>query len=154
AYIAAFRHVVDIMRQQRADNVAFVWQASASPLDDILENGAHENLRDWYPGGEYVDWIALSWFLPPNARPTATRIAVPTQLDLANEVLEIARAEHKPVMIAEATPQGIDLGRLERANISAIWDGAAGQDVRAMSADAIWRQWYEPLFAFIDAHRD
>lgn len=153
-YITAYRRIVDVMTAQRVTNVAFVWQASTSPIDDILENGAHESIRDWYPGSEYVDWVALSWFLTPKAKPAVGKITPPTQLKLANEVLELARAEKKPVMIAEATPQGYHLGDLTRANISPIWDGAAGQNVAKKTADQIWREWYQPLFSYIEANRD
>jgi len=153
-YVAAYRRIVDGLRARNVDNVAFVWQASASPLDDILEHGHHENLRDWYPGSQYVDWIALSWFLPPHATPRASGFAVPDQLALANEVLAIARTEHKAVMIAESAPSGYDLSRLTRANISPLWNGPAGADPVPRTADEIWTEWYEPLFSFIETNRD
>ena len=63
SYILAFRHFVDVLRDQGVKNVATVSQASASPLDDLNE-GQHEDIGDWYPGDDYVDWIGMSWFLP------------------------------------------------------------------------------------------
>ena len=153
-YIAAYRHIVDGLRARGVSNVAFVWQASASPLDDILEQGRHENVRDWYPGASYVDWVGLSWFLPPQSAPSASKMKVPGQRELAQEVLDLARSEHKPVMIAESTPQGYDLKLLTHANISPIWDGPAHGDLVKRTPEQIWREWYAPLFAFIDAHRD
>ncbi|HMN47224.1 MAG TPA: glycosyl hydrolase [Povalibacter sp.] len=152
-YIAAYRRIVDGLRARQANNVAFVWQASASPIDDVLEHGKREKLRDWYPGAAYVDWVGLSWFLRPKAQPGATRTRVPDQLELAQEVLEFARAAGKRVMIAESTPQGYDLSTLTRSNISPIWDGAPHADTVKRSADEIWAEWYEPLLSFIDANR-
>lgn len=153
-YIAAFRRIVDTMRAAGASNVAFVWQASASPLDDVLEDGRRERIEEWYPGAQYVDWVGLSWFLPPNERQSIGKVAVPTQLVLANEVLAFARAASKPVMIAESTPQGYDLAALSVANISPLWDGRAGDDARQLDAKEIWRTWYAPLFDFIATNRD
>ena len=135
-------------------NVAFVWQASASPIDDILEQGRHENIRDWYPGAGYVDWVGLSWFMPPQSVPRASKVKVPGQLELAQEVLDVARSEHKPVMIAESTPQGYDLTALTHANISPVWDGPAHDNFVQRTPEQIWREWYVPLFTFIDANRD
>lgn len=153
-YVAAWRRIVDRMRAQEVSNVAYVWQASASPVDDVLDGGRHDKIRDWYPGGDYVDWVGLSWFLTPAEAPRVGNIRPPTQLQLADEVLALARREHKPVMIAEAAPQGYDIGGLSRANRSPIWDGAAGSGRVAKTPDEIWREWYEPLFAYVDANRD
>ena len=153
-YIAAWRHIVDGLRARAVTNVAFVWQASASPIDDILEQGRHENIRDWYPGASYVDWVGLSWFMPPQSEPRASKLKVPGQLELAQEVLDVARSEHKPVMIAESTPQGYDLTALTHANISPVWDGPAHDNLVQRTPEQIWREWYVPLFSFIDANRD
>jgi hypothetical protein len=153
-YIAAWRHIVDGLRARKVKNVAFVWQASASPIDDILEQGRREDIRDWYPGATYVDWIGLSWFLAPDFKARATRLQVPGQLELAQEVLDFARAEHKPVMIAESTPQGYDLTALTRANISPVLDGPARGDLVARSPMQIWQEWFTPLLDFIAANRD
>jgi len=153
-YIAAWRYIVDGLRARAVTNVAFVWQASASPIDDILEQGRHENIRDWYPGASYVDWIGLSWFMPPQSEPRASKLMVSSQLELARDVLDLARAEHKPVMIAESTPQGYDLAALTHANISPVWDGPAHDNLVQRSPEQIWREWYLPLFSFIDANRD
>ncbi len=149
SYILAYRRIVDVLPKQGVSNVKFVWQASASPVDDIID-GEREEIRDWYPGDGYVDWMGLSWFLPADE----TRQGAPSQRELASEVVEFARSRGKPVMIAESAPQGFDLTRLTRANIGPVWDGPAGQGQKTLSANQIWQLWYEPLFDFIDDNRD
>lgn len=153
AYVAAYRRIVDTLRAQGVTNVAFVWQASASPVDEVIEGGRREMLRDWYPGSTYVDWMALSWFLRPEEK-SAKGVERMNQLQLADELLALARAERKPVMIAEASPQGYDLKALSNANISPLWDGAAGADVVARTPQQIWLEWYQPIFSYMDANRD
>lgn len=153
-YKTAFRRIVEHTRREGAANVAFVWQASASPLDDIIEGGKRERVEEWYPGADVVDWMGLSWFLPPEARPTATEVRPPTQRELADELLALARREHKPVLIAESAPQGYDIARLTRANISPLWNGKAGDGLVRYDAAGLWREWFRPLFDYIAANRD
>lgn len=153
-YVAAFRYLVDRVRAGDAENVRFVWQASASPLDDVGEE-RHEDIASWYPGDDYVDWLAFSWFLPPDARPsTGIRYKPPTPLELAEEVLALARNAGKPVMVAEAAPQGFDLAKSTRRFIGAHWDGLASDGLRRYDDHAIWETWYAPLFALLHDNRD
>jgi hypothetical protein len=149
AYIAAFRRIVDGLRHAGANKVAFVWQASASPIDDVIDAG-HERIEDWYPGDDYVDWMGLSWFLRADEGPQPAI----TQRQLADEVLAWARARDKPVMIAEAAPQGYDLEQLTRANSSPLRDGPTGQSRQQKTADEIWQEWFVPFFDYIDLNRD
>ena len=153
-YVAAYRHIVDRIRSGGADNVSFVWQASASPVDDVLDGG-HEDIDRFYPGDDYVDWFAFSWFHHPDAAPAVPGQHRPaTPRELAGEVLALARAAGKPVMVAEAAPQGFDLRRSSRRSISAVWDGDAGTGPTALSTDEIWDAWYGPLFRLLDGNRD
>ena len=151
-YVTAYRRVVDVLNQQGVDNVAYVWQSSSSPIDDILE-GYFENINDWYPGDAYVDWVGLSWFLLPDETPTAGGNPA-TQSQLAEDVLSFARSRGKPVMIAESTPQGYDLQALTNANISPVWDGTAGANIRSLTAQQLWNEWFVPFFDFIHDNSD
>lgn len=157
AYKAAFRRIVDGIRAGGARNVRFVWQGSAAPVDDVIEGGARERIADWYPGDAHVDWVGLSWFLPPDETsplPAVRRLKPPTPRALMTELTQFARAHGKQVMIAESAPQGFDLARSTRRAVSPLWDGAAGTLRSRLSAGAVWRAWYEPYFAFIRAHHD
>ncbi len=54
-YVAAWRHIVDIFRQEGATNVRWVW----SPHVPIANSTPFEEL---YPGDDYVDWVALDGY--------------------------------------------------------------------------------------------
>ena len=58
AYIAAWRHVHDILRGVGADNVAWVWAPNAESCPDTQGNDMHR----YYPGDEYVDWIGVDGY--------------------------------------------------------------------------------------------
>jgi hypothetical protein len=154
-YIAAYRRIVDVLREQGADNVEYVLQASAAGVDEIIDGG-HEDISRWYPGDEYVDWLALSWFMNPDER-SIVRQAKFTPMspgELSDEVLQLARKKGKPVMIAEASPQAMDLNENFTADHSPLWDGEPATDQQSMTDDEIWDYWFAPLFAYMEDNRD
>lgn len=89
-YVKAYRRIVDLMRSEGADNIAFVWHSYAAP------RYRNYPLTDWYPGDDYVDWFALSIF--------AHAYNSPDMGPQAAEMLALARDKKKPVMIAETNP--------------------------------------------------
>lgn len=82
-YVQAFRRIMDRLRAQGVANVAAVWQSSGYTT-------SKNTLLQWYPGDEYVDWVAYSYFKQSNP---------------SGGMMTIARERGKSVMIAEATPQ-------------------------------------------------
>jgi hypothetical protein len=153
-YVAAYRRIVDGLRAENADNVQFVWQSAAFPLD-ILNDGGYTDIRQWYPGDEYVDWMGLSLFLLLDEGPgIETDFEPPTARQLIGKVLELAREQDKPVFIGEASPQGYDLARNTNANIAATWDGPQGEGRRKVSPEEIWDEWFAPVFEFLEENRD
>lgn len=48
-YKKAWRYVNDIFREEGAENVIWVW----NPWKDV-------NMKEYYPGGDYVDWIGVT----------------------------------------------------------------------------------------------
>ncbi len=141
-YIKAYQHVVKIARPIGGKNFVSVWQACASPIDDAIE-GRHEDITDWYPGSEYVDWFGLSWFITHKE-----------QDSLANEVIEFARKEKKPVLIAESTPQGYDFSDLTKKKISPVWDGTPATGTKSKTPDEIWDEWFKPFFKYTEDNKD
>lgn len=111
-YVKAYRHVVDLMRAKGVDNIAFVWHSYASkPFKDYP-------LSAWYPGDDYVDWVAISVFGHAYG---GTDFG-----PYCNNVLKFAKQHKKPVMIAESNPiNGIDKKSIE-----------------------VWNQWFINFFTF------
>jgi hypothetical protein len=86
SFVAAWRHIVTLFRQQGATNVIWLWQVnSASPKTGPV--------RDWWPGSHYVTWVGISgyYFLPNE---TFGYIFKPV-------VAQIRRFTQAPVLIAE-----------------------------------------------------
>ena len=148
-YIAAYQHIVSGISKSGAENVQYVWQAGASIIDDLIEQ-SHEDIKDWYPGDDYVDWVAVSWFLNPDRMPSVDGYVPHSSRELADEVLALAKAHNKPLMIAEAAPQGIDIKEGFQANISPLLDGTSGEDRTEMSSSEIWDHWYAPMFQWMN----
>jgi hypothetical protein len=86
-YKKTFRYIVDHLRAAGVDNVAYVWHSYGYMNPD-------KPMMDWYPGDDYVDFFAVSFFKAFNA-------------GNMNFVLRRAKEHNKPFMIAEATPSGI-----------------------------------------------
>ncbi|MEO1436192.1 MAG: glycosyl hydrolase [Bacteroidota bacterium] len=101
-YVKAYKHIVDKLREQGVDNIAYVWHSYASDPYKGYE------LSDWYPGDDYVDWVAISVFghaYSPDFGPNC------------DKALAFAKAHQKPVMIAESNPvKGID------GTSDAVWE--------------------------------
>ncbi|MEM7563812.1 MAG: glycosyl hydrolase [Pseudomonadota bacterium] len=95
-YIKAYQRIVDLIRSEGAENIAFVWHSyAAPPFKD-------HPLSSWYPGDDYVDWVGISLF----GHLYADRLNAE-----AEAVFDFARSHKKPVMVAESSPiHGIDHG--------------------------------------------
>ena len=153
-YIQAYRRIVDSLRSQQTANVQYVWQGSAAVVDDVIDK-QHEDIDGWYPGDDYVDWMAFSWFMHADEQTSVEdSYSLPTPRQLADEILKLARAHAKPVMIAEASPQAFDLLRRTSANHSPIWDGPSGENEVSLSNEQIWEGWFAPMFDYLDSNRD
>jgi hypothetical protein len=79
-YKKAFRYIVEKFDEQKIKNVAYVWHSYASYNPTKIQN--------WYPGDEYVDWCAISYFANPQWFP----------------MVSFCKAHNKPLMIAECSP--------------------------------------------------
>ena len=118
-YLESWKRIHSMFKEMNVANVAFVWQSKG--------NGSNQQvLDDWYPGDEYVDWCAYSYFDNPDT-----------------EMLTFARKHQKPVFIAEATPTlSIDglyfNSRLDNPNV----------------AYEAWEQWFTPFFKTINDNKD
>lgn len=101
-YKRIYKRIVDILRNKGVNNIAFVWHSYASkPFKDY-------KLSDWYPGDEYVDWVAISVFGHAYNSNFGS---------YCDRVLEFAKQHKKPVMIAESNP----VNGIEKSNLN-VWD--------------------------------
>ncbi len=129
-YVAAFRHLTDRLRAQGTTNFATVWQSAT------YAGGTYNNhpVEAWYPGDAYVDWFGTSYFVfDPSVH---------------DAFLDLARAHDKPVLIAEATPQGYDLEALTYR------DPTGEEEYVPKTPDAIWEEWFAPFFGYIHDNAD
>ena len=62
AYITAFRRIHTLFDSLNISNVAYVWQSTGG-------NSSMDELYQYYPGDEYVDWFAYSQFAQDDETP-------------------------------------------------------------------------------------
>lgn len=103
SYIAAFRHISDVLHRCQPRKAALVWNWSADAEVDMQKGGAPQayasaRWRMFYPGDEFVDWWAINLFTPRSLTIAATR-----------EFLDEAERRHFPVMVAESTLRGASI---------------------------------------------
>jgi Glycosyl hydrolase family 26 len=95
-YVTAYRHIVDLMRAEGADNLQWVWHANW--LDEPEQKwNAFEN---YFPGEKYCDWVALSAYGPttPRMEDGAENFAFKMR-EAYPRLVKIAPS--KPIIIAE-----------------------------------------------------
>ena len=94
-YVKAWRHIVNLFRKEKINNVAFVWNCCSAFTRDI------NDLMKYYPGDEYVNWFSDDLFGVKHF----------TEKDnpqiITKNFLEEAQKHKKPVMIGESTPAKI-----------------------------------------------
>jgi len=88
-YVAAWRHIVEVMRARGATNVTFVWSPHVSG------HGATD-IMPTYPGDSYVDWVALDGYPFRGGRGDFVETFGPDYDLLVSSV-------SKPLMIAETS---------------------------------------------------
>jgi len=95
-YIAAHRHIVDLMRGEGADNLTWVWHVNWLDEPERKWN-AFEN---YFPGENYCDWVALSAYGPttPLTRDGTESFAFKMR-EAYPRLIKLAPG--KPVIIAE-----------------------------------------------------
>lgn len=118
-YIAAYKYIKDYLDRQGLDNVAYVWQSKGYGTTAA-------EMQKWYPGNEYVDWCAYSYFGQPD-----------------KAMIEFARMKQKPVFIAEATPVFQEGEVYFDADIK-----------KEKVARRIWDEWFTGFFKTIEENQD
>lgn len=135
-FISAWKKAYDRIKEKGADrNIAMVWHSGSF----CGHNFGNHPISAWYPGKEYVDLMGVSVFTPQDCNYGAQ-----------NTLVNFARKENKPVIIAEATPQGYDVSDSTIAPVLGANRGVKS----SKSAQKIWEEWYQPFFDYIDSNKD
>ncbi len=118
-YIAAYRHIADVMRAVEADNLQWVWHVNWFDSPEAKWN----RLENYYPGDAYCDWIGLSAYGPLTpATPDGTESLRFKMRETYSLLTKLAPG--KPIVIAEF---GCDLHNRE---VSAdTWAKSALEDL-------------------------
>ena len=127
-YQKAYKYIYNYLTKTMGlSNIAFVWHIT---IGHTL-NGDRYAHDDWYPGDEYVDWIAVSYF--DELTYTDERNPDDVEMFQANldKWLKYAKDHDIPFMLAECTPMYHD--QVEN-----------GEDA--------WNNWYESIFKLIEDH--
>jgi hypothetical protein len=95
-FVRAWKHIVDLIRKNNANNIATVW--CACPYNGTAP------VKPYYPGNDYVDWFGVDVF--------SARHFKDNQYAPVENFLELAKKHKKPVMIGESSPAktGVDKG--------------------------------------------
>jgi mannan endo-1,4-beta-mannosidase len=104
-FVAAWRHIVDVFRQQRADNVIWMWTVN------VVHPGYRRiaNPARWWPGSSYVNWVGIdgyyykpSWTFAPLFGPTIKIVHSLSRTPIPILVAETgAPAAYQPAKIAD-----------------------------------------------------
>lgn len=103
-WIAAWRHLIDVFRQQGAHNVIWLWTMN-------LESSSTRPISDWWPGAAYVTWIGLDGYYG-NTRDTFQSI-------FNSAIATIRRVTHAPILVAET---GVDASSSEPQQIRNLFN--------------------------------
>jgi mannan endo-1,4-beta-mannosidase len=104
-YVAAWRHIVTVFREQGAGNVTWLWAVNVGLLPE---------LADRYPGSSYVNWIGVTGYYA-SADNSFRSVLAPT-------IAYVRRlAPGKPVLIDET---GIAAGPARPAQIANLFRAA------------------------------
>lgn len=122
-YVAAFRRIKDKYDDMGIQNVAYVWQSRGRGC-------TAEDLKNYYPGDDYVDWTGFSFFAADNEN---------------HPMIKFSRLKGKPCFIAEATPV------LSPPNSGEA--DALDFTIPAEAAKA-WDGWFVPFFRIIENNPD
>jgi hypothetical protein len=118
-YVEAYRHIVDLMRKEGADNLCWVWHVNWLDEPEQKWNA----FEKYFPGANYCDWVALSAYGPTT--PTTEDGSESFRFKMREAYPRLTTiAPGKPIIIAEF---GCDLHN-RRVN-AARWAQSALEDL-------------------------
>jgi len=121
-YVAAFRRIRQLFDFIGVYNIAYVWQSKGVGTTQKI-------LDDFYPGDDFVDWCAYSFF---------------TAAEEHHPMIAFARAHNKPLFLAESTPVFLDSnGICKPLDLT-----------KSADAEYAWDNWFVPYFRTINNNPD
>jgi beta-mannanase len=100
-YVAAWKHIRTVFRQEQVDNVAWVWCPTAA---GFAGGGA---AADYFPGDDQIDWLCADAY-------PGTGSDYRDASEALNAFMEWAKTRPKPIMVAEfGVPRSYDERRAE-----------------------------------------
>ncbi|MCX5560051.1 glycoside hydrolase family 26 protein [Streptomyces sp. NBC_00038] len=128
-YVRAWRHIHDVFEDVGATNVIWAW----SP--NIIEPGSDTDLKPFYPGDNYVDWVGMVGYFTDWDPHTFEGLFGPT-------VTEVRRFSRLPLLVLET---GAMPGEYRKGDVRALFQGVtAARDIIGFAwfdhnARADWR---------------
>ena len=102
-FVAAWRHIVNVFRQQGAANVTWLWT-----INIINPHGGARSPALWWPGNSYVTWVGIdgyyrkpSWTFAPLFGPTVKAVRALTLDPILISETSVAVAAGQPLKIAD-----------------------------------------------------
>jgi hypothetical protein len=121
-YIPAWKRIKNKFDSMSITNVAYVWQAKGA-------GASREVMDSFYPGDDYVDWVAFSFF---------------SVAEENHPMIQFARDHHKPLFIAESSPVFPDAkGVCRPLDLTQQAD-----------AEYAWQNWFTPYFRTVKNNPD
>ncbi len=122
-FVAAWRHIVTVFRQQGAGNVTWLWTVNI-----IDKRGGIPAPAPWWPGSAYVTWVGMdgyyykpSWTFAPLFGPTIKAVRALTLDPILIAETAVAPAAGQPAKIADLVAGVRSYGLL-----GFIWFNATG----------------------------
>jgi Glycosyl hydrolase family 26 len=115
-YVAAWRHLHDLFRQEGATNATWTW----TPNGETGPNTAANQPERYWPGSQYVDWVGIDSYNWGPTNPVGWR-SVARMFD-AN--LTTLGAHGKPIIVAETA--SVEQGGDKAAWITSLFDTLTG----------------------------
>jgi Glycosyl hydrolase family 26 len=95
-FIAAWRHIVTLVREAGCSNITWVWHVDSEDSPKKEWN----RLENYYPGDDFVDWIAVSAYGPQTPKEKDAPSRIRELLDPVYPRIN-ALAPSKPLILAE-----------------------------------------------------
>jgi hypothetical protein len=106
-FVAAWKHIVTLFRQQGDDNVTWLWTIQ-------VDQPGTGPIQSWWPGADYVTWVGIDGYYNQPSD-TFTNVFVPT-------INQVRQFTAKPILLSETA---VALGVGQYINILNLFNGIA-----------------------------